>query len=486
MVGRSHECDFPPSIAHLPVLTSQVHEFETSRQMHQAVSSQMREAQGNGLYSIDSQLLNSLEPDLIITQSLCTVCSIDSVVVERIASKMARPPNILSLNPASVEDVIDDLEKIGRAVGMEEQGKAAAQGLRLRLKTAQELVTGLNAKVERVAFLEWTDPIFPAGHWTPQLIEMAGGSHPLNPPIKGGAALPSKEISPSAVVDSNPDWVILCPCGLNVDMAIRESQGITSSVWWKGLRAVRENKVVVVDGNQYFNRPGPRLVDALEWLVSLLHDQPDVSPPGFQWTRWAQTPEAVSNLRVPSQVADIEELHHAACSNGKSSYVDPWSGYQVFTSSFLADRGQCCGNKCRHCPYAHFRVKSNRSNVPTKPILCDTKLLPRSFVPVLVSWPAGGHFPSREIEEVKKRQGRWPVLVGRIQLGLAHDETYLLDEGVLQGSVSLSQAFELSLKEGVPIIIIPQQENDPCDSLFEANKLLRKREIDLIETFTGF
>ena len=381
--------------------------------------------------------------------------------------------------------MIDDLEKIGRAVGMEEQGKAAAQGLRLRLKAAQELVTGLNAKVQSVAFLEWTDPIFPAGHWTPQLIEMAGGSHPLNPPIKGGAALPSKEISPSAVVHSDPDWVILCPCGLNIETAIRESKGITSSVWWKGLRAIREQKVVVVDGNQQFNRPGPRLVDALEWLVSLLHDQPIFSPPGFPWTRWTQTPEAVPPAEMP-QVVDIEELHRAACSNGTSSYVDPHTGYQVFTSSFLEERGQCCGNKCRHCPYAHFRVKSNRSNVPTKPILCDAKLLPRSFIPVLVSWPTEGHFPSREIEEVKKRQSRWPVLVGRIKLGLTHNETYLLAEGVLQGSVFLSEAIELCLKEGVPIIIIPKQGNAPCDSLLEADELLRKREIDVIETFTGF
>lgn len=258
IVGRSHECDFPTSLSHLPVLTAQVHEFFSSRQMHEAVSSEMGDAKGNGLYTIDEALLSRLEPDLIITQSLCSVCSIDCAVVERIVGRMGKPPAILSLNPSSIQDVIDDLERIGVAVGMAEEGRKAAEGLRNRIATAIDEVAGLQTSSPSVAFLEWSDPIFPTGHWTPQLISMAGGTHPLNPPGENQGAGSSSEITPDDLIRSDPSWIIVCPCGLDLMTAAAEIQGIGSSSWWRDMRAVREHRVLLVDGNQHLNRPGPR------------------------------------------------------------------------------------------------------------------------------------------------------------------------------------------------------------------------------------
>ena len=469
IVGRSHECD-NPSISHLPLLTSQVHAFQSSRQMHEAVSSEMRDLAGNGLYTIDEDLLHQLAPDVIITQSLCSVCSVDCAVVERIVKRMKTPPTVLSLNPSCLEDVIDDVERVGAAVGMAEEGRQAAQGLRQRVQAAQDHVTSLGQlSPQSVAFLEWTDPIFPAGHWTPQLISMAGGSHPLNPPLGHGAALPSSEIKPEALVSSDPDWVIICPCGLDLDMAVKESQGITSTSWWKEMKAVKLGQVVLVDGNQHFNRPGPRLVDALEWLVSILCKKPDVAPRDFPWRPWSF--DATSSVSLP--LLDIEELHSAACKEGRKSYIDPKSGYQVFTSSFLIEREQCCGNRCRHCPYGHFRVENmDRINVPAKPVLCDSKLLRQSLSPVLIQWLGDQPFPVKEIGKVKK-DGKFPVLTSRINLGSMHKETFLLTSDGSRGQTTLSDAYSKCLKEAVPIIVVPQKEGEAADMMLEASEVLK-------------
>ncbi|GAX77617.1 hypothetical protein CEUSTIGMA_g5061.t1 [Chlamydomonas eustigma] len=436
LVARSHECDYPPSDT--PVLTGATNAFESSRQMHEAVTQGMEETHGNGLYTINAELLRSLEPDVILTQSLCSVCSIDANVVARIVRDMPPPrPVVVSMNPYSLEEVIADCITVGEAVGLPEEGRAAAAALTARLNTAVLLVKKLGApKFGKVAFLEWTDPLFPGGHWTPQLIHMAGGTHPLNPPsLPNGAALPSAELPVQAVVDCDPDWIILCPCGLDIETAIKESQGICKAPWWLSLRAVKEGRVAVVDGNQMFNRPGPRLLDALEWLVGLLHERPDVIPHDFPWQFWQQplvVEEEGSKASIqyinkenggcnpdlqklsivnggshdtavegddntcdldahpgsgqgcvllsaaPNLSVDIESAHEVACSAGSGFYMDPSTGYRVFSSLGLLERGSCCGNRCRHCPYAHMRVASHRGqrvNVPPCPVLLDSKLL---------------------------------------------------------------------------------------------------------------
>ncbi|KAL0031422.1 hypothetical protein WJX79_010907 [Trebouxia sp. C0005] len=196
----------------------------------------------------------------------------------------------------------------------------------------------------KVAFVEWLDPLFVGGHWTPEMITMAGGTHPLNMPIGGGGAGPSIRILNQALVDADCDWIIVCPCGFSIEDTKKEQDLLSSKTWWQNLRAVQNSKVVIVDGNQMFARPGPRLVDALEFL----QDKQEV-----QQRKWRA---------APYLGPDIEEAHAAAIEAGQTTYVDPASGYKVMTEQALRQQSVCCANRCRHCPFGHYKVPANRGN----------------------------------------------------------------------------------------------------------------------------
>ncbi|HRP63418.1 MAG TPA: ABC transporter substrate-binding protein [Phycisphaerales bacterium] len=282
LVGRSHECDFPSSIAHLPVLTAQKTAGGTSAEIDQQVRDALNtESVSTGsvsLYSLNVDLLRSLQPDLILTQDLCEVCSIDLSTVRTIAASLDPQPHILSLDPHSLDDVFDDMLRVGEAAGLVSRSREAMIALRERAWAAREYV---NAYIEGpiVAFLEWMDPLFVGGHWTPQLIQFAGGRHTLNAPGEK-----SRRISPEELIETMPERLIICPCGYNMAAIERELPALQSQRWWKLLPAVQDGKIALVDGNQMFNRPGPRLVDALCWLVAWLHDLPELTPTGFPVT----------------------------------------------------------------------------------------------------------------------------------------------------------------------------------------------------------
>lgn len=305
LVGRSHECDWPPGVESVPVLTSQRTPGGagvTALQIDQAVRGQV--SSGSSLYSLDEGLALALKPDVILTQDLCSVCSIDADSVRRMAERVSPRPRVVSLNPASVEGVLDDLLTVGREVGQEATAREAVVRLRERMYRAIEHVNPY-ADGPSVAVLEWTDPLFIAGHWTPQLVERAGARHPLNPtrvPEVVGSALPiagpsqqasrtggpSIQITAQALVESKPERLIVCPCGVPLrgsgSMTVESLvTALAQQPWWSQLPAVRAGRVALVDGNQMFSRPGPRLVDALEWLVGWLHDRPDLIPSGFPW-----------------------------------------------------------------------------------------------------------------------------------------------------------------------------------------------------------
>jgi iron complex transport system substrate-binding protein len=305
LVGRSHECDFPPGVEGVPVLTAQrvspdLPPSEVDRLVREQLSA------GASLYTLDLDRLVALRPDLILTQDLCAVCSIDLPAVRAAVDRLTTPefrPEILSLNPQTVEDVLDDLLRIGRAVGLERAATRQVVALRERLFTAADFVPAF-APRPVVAFLEWTDPLFIGGHWTPQLIERAGGDHPLNPtvPIEnaGAAAGPmqaerragkSVRIPPEALVAIQPEYLVICPCGIKLDDVHRMTEALAEQPWWDRLPAVRaaragKPRIAMVDGNQMFNRPGPRLVDAYEWLVGWLNDRPELILPEFPWRPW--------------------------------------------------------------------------------------------------------------------------------------------------------------------------------------------------------
>jgi len=313
LVGRSHECDWPSDLEHAEVLTSQKTSYEPSApDAARRVDQQVREALSSGdaasLYHLDVPRLRELKPDLIITQDLCAVCSIDLQTVRgaarQIAEETGSEPGILSLNPQTLEAVFDDILSVGEALGLADRARQELIDLRARYYRASDFVTSFGP-LQTVLFLEWTDPIFCAGHWTPQLIERAGGSHPLNPtePIPGsgqgiGPQQASRRAGKSvqvpieaieAVERSGPggsggwDRVIVCPCGLNIQQARAETAKLLDKPWFSNLRAVRDGHLAIVDGSQMFNRPGPRLIDAYEWLVGWLNDRPELIPHDFPW-----------------------------------------------------------------------------------------------------------------------------------------------------------------------------------------------------------
>jgi iron complex transport system substrate-binding protein len=302
LVGRSHECDWPEGLGDLPVLTAQRTAFDASSETASAdidervrASMEAREP----LYTLDTGLLAELEPDVIVTQDLCDVCSIDLGTVRGAAAEMARKGrdvDVVTLAPETFEGVLDDHLTVGRAIGMEAEASRAVVELRGRWLGAESYVNPYTEKPS-VGFLEWTDPLFIAGHWSAQMIERAGGRHPLNEtvpkPGSGAAAglqaaerVAGKSIAvPGDVFAASlPEFLVICPCGLGLDDAVREAERLRDRAeWWGGLPAVRRGRVAVVDGSAMFNRPGPRLVDAFSWLVGWINDRPHLIPDGFPW-----------------------------------------------------------------------------------------------------------------------------------------------------------------------------------------------------------
>ncbi|MEO1277341.1 MAG: ABC transporter substrate-binding protein [Planctomycetota bacterium] len=311
LVGRSHECDFPESLGHLPTLTAARTAYAGGPGASADIDRQVREtltpsggagdqaASPPSLYELDTEMLESLEPDIILTQNLCDVCSIALPEVQAAARRMGertgREPKVTSLDPHTLEQVYDDCLLIGEAIGKASRAADEVAHLRERFYAAADIVPAF-APAPVVGFLEWTDPLFIAGHWTVQLIERAGGRHPLNETVaKDGAgsamgAMHSERVAgksiavlPEIFAATAPEAIVIAPCGLTLDQTREAAQELAEQDWFRALPAVQHGKVALVDGNQYFNRPGPRLVDAFEWLVAWLHDRPERMPAGFAW-----------------------------------------------------------------------------------------------------------------------------------------------------------------------------------------------------------
>lgn len=310
LVGRSHECDYPVDIVDRPALTAQLisclDPAEIDRQVSQALAAEAGRSDPGGdlaggessqrsLYRLDVERLRALAPDVILTQDLCDVCSIDLGTVRRAAAGLSPPARVVSLNPQTFEGVFDDLMTIGRAVGLEREAAETLVRLRERFFRASDYVNAFTAPAP-VVFLEWTDPPYIGGHWTPQLIERAGGRHDLNQTraMEGAGAGAggqmahriagkSLRVTPQAIAHARPEHVIVCPCGVPLKDIDRHLAPILTQSWWNELPAVQNGRVALVDGSQMFNRPGPRLVDAYEWLVGWLNDRPELIPEDFPW-----------------------------------------------------------------------------------------------------------------------------------------------------------------------------------------------------------
>jgi iron complex transport system substrate-binding protein len=267
VVGVTHECDFPPPAQELPKVTRDVLPSGLSSAQIDAAVKQ-RTLAGESIYELDVDQLQELEPDLIVTQALCAVCAVSYDDVRAIAEELDSQPLVISLDPRTVGEVLGDARTLAQATGAKDAAIELVRDASARIDRVRLAVRG--AKRPRVAALEWLDPPFVAGHWTPQLIEYAGGQDAL-----GFAGEHSEERSWEEVAAAQPDVVIVMPCGFDAELAYREAE-----MHRDRLAALGAGEVVAVDAAAYFSRPGPRIVDGLELLAHLLHPELVDSAPG--------------------------------------------------------------------------------------------------------------------------------------------------------------------------------------------------------------
>jgi iron complex transport system substrate-binding protein len=268
LVAVTHECDYPPAALRLAKITRDARPPGLdARGIDAAVRE--RVASGDSIYELDCDLLSSLRPDLIVTQALCPVCAVSYEEVSAIAKDLPSRPQVIPLDPRTLGECLGDVRTIAEATGRRDEGVALVARSAGRVDRVRLAVR--RAERPRVVALEWLDPVFIAGHWTPQLIELAGGQDMLGLPAE-----PSQQLDWRMVAAAAPEIVIVMPCGYDAPRARQEAYACADR-----LRELGAARVVAVDGAAYFSRPGPRLVDGLELLAHILH--PDrVDPPAGQ------------------------------------------------------------------------------------------------------------------------------------------------------------------------------------------------------------
>jgi iron complex transport system substrate-binding protein len=266
LVGRSHECDFPPDVTALPALTAPKFKVEgTSAEIDQRVQAIVRD--GLSVYRVDGEALRALEPDVIVTQDHCQVCAVSLSDVEAATCTWTgRPVEILSLKPDSMADIYADIRRVASGLNAQAAGEALIESLKERIRAVTARVTGRPRP--RVAFIEWVEPLMAGGNWMPELIEAAGGDN-----LFGEAGKHSDWMQWKELVAADPEVIIVAPCGYDLERCLQERALLEAKPGWGGITAVRNARVYFADGNAYFNRPGPRLADSAEMLGQMLHPQ---------------------------------------------------------------------------------------------------------------------------------------------------------------------------------------------------------------------
>lgn len=263
VVGVSHECDFPAEVRGRPVLTApKIDPSAPSAEIDRQVNALV--AAGESIYRIDERALAALAPDLVLTQGVCEVCAVSFDEVREATLRAAPGACVLSLSPTTLDEVLDDVGRVGAAAGVDDGAGAVVAGLRRRLEAVRAETASLPRP--RVLFLEWLSPPFLGAHWTPELIRIAGGE-----PLLARDGVPSVPETWARIVESAPEVVIVSPCGFRMEQSLRELRALESHPAFASLPAVRQGRVVLIDGSAYFNRPGPRLVDSAELAAMAIH-----------------------------------------------------------------------------------------------------------------------------------------------------------------------------------------------------------------------
>jgi iron complex transport system substrate-binding protein len=265
LVGITHECDYPKSVAAKPRLTASriSHETMTSAQIDHAVRSQL---DGHGsIYDLDESHLRELKPDLILTQELCEVCAVSYKTVERAARMFEAEVKVVSLEPNTIADIFENIRMVGELTGRESEAEELLGNLNIRLDRIREKTKGIVSR-PRTLMLEWLEPPFAPGHWVPEQVAIAGGDHAFGKAGRKSVTTTAEEISAYA-----PEVIVLIPCGYYKEDILRQLPRTNLPAGWNDLPAVKSGEVWATDATSYFSRPGPRVVDGVEILARILH-----------------------------------------------------------------------------------------------------------------------------------------------------------------------------------------------------------------------
>jgi len=278
--GRSHECDFPQSIGDLPICTAPNLSVDgTSQEIHERVSGTLRNALS--VYRVEVETLRTIKPDIIVTQTQCDVCAVSFTDVGKaLKESLEYQPTLIPLHATNLQGVWNDLFRVAQGGGKEQKGRELLASYQSRISAIADRCQNENTHPS-VACIEWMEPLMAAGNWVPELVELAGGQSVFGEP---GAHAPW--ITWEALAETNPDMLILMPCGFSTPRIEEEMSILTQNPVWPTLKAVQKGHVYLTDGNQFFNRPGPRLVESLEIFAEIFH------PTSFQFghigTGWRQ------------------------------------------------------------------------------------------------------------------------------------------------------------------------------------------------------
>ena len=263
--GVSHECNFPSDALDKPKVVRSRFDPDTlsSGEIDKLVTEMMM--RGENIYEVDVDTLTEARPDLVITQQLCEVCAVSFEDVQRAVQRLDSPPDVLSLDPHGIDDVLEDILRVGSHTGRDSSAHHAVFNLRARIDAVRRAVARAET-TPTVACIEWLDPVIAAGHWIPEMVEIAGGRDALV-----GPGYPSPRIDMKTLTDVGPDVLILMPCGMNIAQARSEFDALTNLNEWQDMSAFRNGRVYAVDSGALFSRSGPRLVDGLEIMARIIH-----------------------------------------------------------------------------------------------------------------------------------------------------------------------------------------------------------------------
>jgi iron complex transport system substrate-binding protein len=277
-VGRSHECDFPVEILALPICTSPAFPTDgSSAEIDQRVK--QRVADALSVYEVSREVLDELQPTHVITQTQCRVCAVSLEDVERaLAGWVTSRPKLVALEPNALADIWSDIQRVAVSCGVRERGEKAVDALQGKLREISARACH-SPRRPRVACIEWHEPLMAAGNWVPELVEMAGAVN-----LFGQAGAHSPWMNWQQLVEADPDVIVSMPCGFDLARTCAEMYWLDRRPEWPKLRAVQTGQVYLADGNQYFNRPGPRIVESLRILAEILH--PKVFEPALEGAAW--------------------------------------------------------------------------------------------------------------------------------------------------------------------------------------------------------